>query len=549
MDGHMLVGYVSDERYVALCDVAVEFEGDGRSVAVTRSTPRGGIYADLEPGPYRVTLVKPGFGSKIVELTIDGGEPHQFRLLSDRLLGYMWPRWVRSGERSEFRVHSVSPYRLSLWRYGQEQEFIRLLGWFDEHGPLATMQVTPDGDYTQTGVQWNRRGYGSPHHTQLAEGPECSGLYYLHAENERGEFFSFPWVVAPAAPVAPVAVLASTNNWNAYNNFGGRSNYINVAGLPAAPVVNARLELQRYLDHAFSEWASAPDAGAPPLSFERPEPGNVVPRGARPTDPITGRLASSLAPAEWRLLAWLEREGHSYDYYAEAQLHEGKLDLDAYKVLILSVHPEYWTREMFQLVRDWADRGGRLIYLGGNGLNCEVELPTPDTMRCRTFLRAEGGELGMRDPNDPELYYESRFHRTVAPEASLLGVATTETGIMTGAPYRALRAEHWAFAGTGLGDGDLFGAESLHERCSGGASGHETDKLSPHAPVGSVVLAKGLNPDDGGAEIVYHERPGGGAVFSVGSITYVASLLVDEVISRVTLNVLERFLKLQDKDV
>lgn len=539
----MLIGYVSDERYVALCDVAVELERDGACLAVVRSTPRGAIYADVAPGPCRATLVAPGYGAKVVDLVADPAAPYQFRLLSDRLLGYMWPRWVRAGERAEFRVHSVAPYRLSLWRYGAEQEHVRLLGWFDEHGPLATVQVTPDGDYTQVGAQWNRRGYASsPHHTQFAEGPARSGLYYLHAENERGEFFSFPWVVAPAAPGAPVAVLASTNNWNAYNNFGGRSNYINAAGLPERPVVNARLELPRYTDGAFSEWGAAHDDDFPPLSFERPEPGNFVPKGARPGDPIAGRLASSLAPAEWRLLAWLEREGQPYDYYAEAQLHDGTLDLDAYKVLIISVHPEYWTRAMFERVRAWADRGGRLMYLGGNGINCEVELPTPDTMRCKTHLRAEGGSLGMRDPDRPALFYESRFHRTVAPEASLLGVVTTETGIMTGAPYRALRADHWAFEGTGLRDGDVFGEASLHERCSGGASGHETDKLSPHAPTGAVALAKGLNPDEGGAEIVYHERPGGGAVFSAGSITYVSSLLVDPAISRITLNVLRRFL-------
>lgn len=539
----MHIGYVSDERFLALGDVAVEFERGGRSVAVVRSSPRGAIVAELEPGPYRVTLVKPGYGAKVVDLTVGDGALHQLRLLSDRLLGYMWPRWVRAGERAEFRVHSTSPYRLSLWRYGREQELVRLLGWFDEHGPLATVQVTPDGDYTQTGAQWNRRGYGSsPHHTQLAEAPARSGLYYLHAENEGGEFFSFPWVVAPAAPSAPLAVLASTNNWNAYNNFGGRSNYINAAGLPERPVVNARLEMPRYTDGAFSEWGAALDADFPPLSFERPEPGNHVPKGARPTDPIAGRLASSLAPAEWRLLAWLEREGFGYDYYAEAQLHDGALDLDAYQALIIAVHPEYWTRQMFERVRDWADRGGRLLSLGGNSINCEVELPTPSTMRCKTHLRAEGGALGMRDPADPSRYYESRFHRTVAPEASLLGVVTTETGIMTGAPYRALRSDHWAFADTGLRDGETFGAASLHERCSGGASGHETDKLSPHAPAGALVLARGLNPDDGGAEIVYHERPGGGAVFAVGSITYVSSLLVDDAVSRITRNVLERFL-------
>ena len=39
------------------------------------------------------------------------------------------------------------------------------------------------------------------------------------------------------------------------------------------------------------------------------------------------------------------------------------------------------------------------------------------------------------------------------------------------------------------------------------------------------------------------DTPGGGAVFSVGSINYVASLPVDENVSRVTANVLRRFLK------
>ena len=110
---------------------------------------------------------------------------------------------------------------------------------------------------------------------------------------------------------------------------------------------------------------------------------------------------------------------------------------------------------------------------------------------------------------------------------------------MTGAPYRPLLPDHWLFAGTGLQAGDLFGTECLHERCSGGASGHETDKLSWHAPPGAVVLAKGLNPDDGGAEIVFQQRDSGGSVFSVGSINYCASLLVDDGIHRLTLNALQ----------
>ncbi len=540
----MLVGYVSDERYVALADVWLEFERDARSVAVVRSTPRGAVYAEVEPGEYRVTLVKDGVGSKSVTVRLGRGAPHQFRLLSDCLLGYAWPKWVRSGETSEFRVHSVEPYRLSLWRYGWKKEFVRLLGWFDEHGPRAVMQITPDGDYTQTGVKWNTVGYGSPHHTQLVIGPERSGLYYFHAKGESGAFFSFPWIVAPAKPAAPIAVVASTNTWNAYNNFGGRSNYINSNRLPPEPVVNARQDLLRYTHAgAFNVWGFADNEYAS-LSFERPEPANRIPEDEEVTDPVEGRMEGGKMPGEWRLLGWLEREGYPYDFYSESQLHGGELDLDAYKILILSVHPEYWSRQMYERVKSWVHgRGGRLMYLGGNGINCEIEFLDAATMRCKTHLASTGGKLGMADPNNPGVYLESRFHRTVECEANLLGVVCTDSGIMTAAPYRVDDATHWVYAATGLRNGDVFGETSLHERVHGGASGHETDKMSRYSPPGTRRLAKGLNPDAGGAEIVYYEVDRtGGAVFSVGSITYVSCLLVDPNVSRITANVINRFL-------
>src|SRR5262245_3800317 len=243
----MLIGFVSDERYVALPDVLLEFEGEVGSFEA-RSRASGSVYADLPPGEYTVTLQKAGFGAKRVRMTPGPGRPYQFRLLSDGLLGYTRPQCVRAGERAEFRVPSVEPYRLGLWRYGLEKELVRGLGWHDEHGPRATMQITPDGDYTQTGVLWNKFGYASPHHLQLVEAPERSGLYYFHARTKAGAFFSFPWVVAPARPSARLAVLTSDITWNAYNNFGGRSNYIHADRFPPTPTVNARLELKRYTD-------------------------------------------------------------------------------------------------------------------------------------------------------------------------------------------------------------------------------------------------------------------------------------------------------------
>src|SRR5690606_32932221 len=265
----------------------------------------------------------------------------------------------------------------------------------------------------------------------------------------------------------------------------------------------------------------------------RPEPLNHIDLETQATDPIEGRAACHVAPAEWRLLAWLEREGFEYDVYAETQLHFGTLNLDDYSVLILGPHPEYWSSEMYYKLKRWVfERGGRLMYLGGNGLNCDVEFVDEQTMIVRNGDTTHHGERGVA----------SRFAGRHESEAKLLGVVYAARRIMTAAPYEVVEPNHWAIAGTGVRRGTQFGQESLHRRVPGGASGHETDKVSADSPPGTLVLARGLNADGGGAEMAIHETSSGGAVFAAGSICYVSSLLVHRVLSQLTANVLRRFL-------
>ncbi|MGL4464359.1 MAG: carboxypeptidase regulatory-like domain-containing protein, partial [Planctomycetia bacterium] len=99
-----------------------------------------------------------------------------------------------------------------------------------------------------------------------------------------------------------------------------------------------------------------------------------------------------------------------------------------------------------------------------------------------------------------------------------------------GAPYEVVDAKSWVIAGAGLKNGDKFGAASPRRRRPGGASGHETDTRTPSTPAGAILIARGLNPDDGGAD------------FSAGSIRHPGSVVVDDALSIVTGNVLNRFL-------
>jgi len=137
----MLIGYVSDHRYIALSGVDIELLSKSGESSAVRSRASGAVHADVPPGDYEVVLAKDGYGSKRVRLTLPTKAPHQFRLLEDGLLGYAWPKWVKSGEAAEFRVHSDAAYKLELWRYGWKKELVRPIGWFDEHGPRATVQI------------------------------------------------------------------------------------------------------------------------------------------------------------------------------------------------------------------------------------------------------------------------------------------------------------------------------------------------------------------------------------------------------------------------
>ena len=181
------------------------------------------------------------------------------------------------------------------------------------------------------------------------------------------------------------------------------------------------------------------------------------------------------------------------------------------------------------------------MYLGGNGLNCEVEFLDDHRV---IYQNTEWNHDWCTLENfKDQVYPESRFANRQESEANLLGVVFSIEGIMTSAPYEVVDDSHWCFEGTRLKNGDVFGTKSQHMRVPGGASGHETDKMSPNSPKNTKLLAQGLNANKGGAHMVHFSTPQNGGVFSVGSITWPSCVLVDEHVSQITANVIRRFLE------
>ena len=280
-------------------------------------------------------------------------------------------------------------------------------------------------------------------------------------------------------------------------------------------------------------------------------------------------------PADTHLLDWLEAMGHDADVITDHDLHaEGVELLAPYKVMMTASHPEYHTKETLDAITAYTERGGRLMYLGGNGFYWRVALH-PEWPGAVEIRRNEGGiRAWAAEPgeyfNSFDGQYGGLWRRNGRPPQQLTGVGFTSQGIFEGSYYRRQPDANdpraaWIFEGVEdevLGDFGLSG---------GGAAGFELDRADkrlgtpPHAlilatseahkPENFVLVHEEMltqfNTWPGvpaaeliRADMVYFETSNGGAVFSVGSITFCGSLAhnhYDNNISRIVDNVLTRF--------
>jgi hypothetical protein len=117
------------------------------------------------------------------------------------------------------------------------------------------------------------------------------------------------------------------------------------------------------------------------------------------------------------------------------------------------------------------------------------------------------------------------------PEAALVGVqyaGSNHGGRQAGFVVTGAASTPWAFDGTGLRDGDVFGRYGI-----------EIDERTPESPPGTQLLARipDILPNARrSAEMTYYETPAGAKVFAAGALNFAAS--VDQpVVSRLLENV------------
>jgi len=278
--------------------------------------------------------------------------------------------------------------------------------------------------------------------------------------------------------------------------------------------------------------------------------------------------------ADMELLRFLDSNGVDYDVITDDDLHRrGAGALVGYQAIVTGSHPEYWSAAMLDGLDTYLGVGGRLAYLGGNGLYWVTSTPA----RTTELIEVRRGRAGTRvwESEAGEEHHATTGergglwrNRGWAPQR-LTGVGFTAQGFDKALPYEWTIDSSHPVAGFICRGIDTAAPLGDAGSVLGGAAGFEIDRMDElqGTPPGTVLVARAVGFGDGyqgtvedvktadsrqggsvselvRADVVFFVHPGGGAVFSVGSISWCGALSADGGVSPVgqaTLNVLERF--------
>lgn len=272
-----------------------------------------------------------------------------------------------------------------------------------------------------------------------------------------------------------------------------------------------------------------------------------------------------------QLIDWLDATGREVDIVTDLDLHrEGPELLARYSTVMTGTHPEYASREMLDSYETYVAQGGRLMYMGGNGMYWVTGFD-PEDEQVIEIRRWGATQAWLAPVGEYHLSFSGQqggiWRFRGRPPQKTFGVGFVAAGKTTGsAGYRQLLESDspaaWVFEGVRSKDFGAFGT-------SGGAAGLEIDAANPlhGTPDTAFVLATSVGHSDdvlearenfnmtsrvlGGArnpkvhsDLVLVPRENGGAVFSVGSIAFAGALVNENYSNDVSVllgNVFDRF--------
>lgn len=379
-----------------------------------------------------------------------------------------------------------------------------------------------------------------------------SGIYAVRMDTEAGSRHA-PVFVRAAVP-SELMFLASTFSYLAYGNSIWDPPSLCAVKHPEEAALASRFGKSTYCRHADGSGIGLVSNRRPLLNLT---PGFLG-------EAIGGQV---LLNDDLRVIAWLERSGQSYGVVTDHVLHhEGVAALQGCRVLVTGTHPEYHSRESLAALESFAERGGRILYMGGNGFYWRVSL-LRGAEHVLEVRRAEGGIRKWAEPPG-EYHHQSDgelgglWRRIGKPPNRLVGVGFSAQGFEDESrPFERTEASQDTRASF-LFDGvsDTFGRTGP----LGAAAGYELDRFDPTlgSPPHALIVARSMpfgarttqvyeelltpdlcNQQDAvRADITFFEGPNGGATLACSSIMFANSLEENDGGGRLASNALRRFL-------
>jgi hypothetical protein len=349
----------------------------------------------------------------------------------------------RPGQTARLLVRTrTSRLAVQVFRSGPERETTR------RNDMLKGVPATEPARYS-----WPRRG---PRTLALRIGKWPTGVYFARLESADGRVGFAPFIVRPSRlGQSRVAVVLPTNTWQAYNFRDDDGDGIG------------------------DTWYAQRERRT--ISVVRPFLYRGVPMRFRSYD---------LPFLHW--LAWTNR---AVDYLAQRDLErivEGRRLRRLYDLIVFPGHHEYVTTREYDVVTQYRNAGGNLMFLSANNF----------------FWRV--------DRHSDKLHKIAMWRDLGRPEAALVGIQYVTYGSELRGPYevRNAHAAAWLFAGTGLRRGSRFGTFGI-----------EIDRTAAASPRGLRVLAEirnGHGPGKAG-QMTYYETRAGAKVFAAGAFTLAGS--------------------------
>lgn len=308
------------------------------------------------------------------------------------------------------------------------------------------------------------------------------------------------------------------------------------------------------------------------------------------------RVAKKNASAGWAsyerpFARWAEAEGYAFDVITQHDLDATPDILERYRCAVFVGHDECWSAAMRDVVDAFTEAGGKVARFAGNFLwQTRIE-DAGRTQACYKHKVSEDPLFGTGEARRATTAWElAPVERPGAATFGVNGMRGVYAGLgncVGGGPggFTIYRADHWAFAGAGLGYGGLLGARSrifgyevdgLDHRFEDGLPYPAcTDGAVPGIDILAIGLATNVEADHGvwgetlyigaedaafKAEALHGEVPpetleasargngmitswprGRGEVFTAATCEWVAGLLRgDAQVAQVTRNVLDR---------